>query len=197
MIKNERIPEDWPIFGSVGYDFLNSVNGIFVDTEKTKAFEAVYARFTGSPMNYSELVYEKKKLIMQVAMSAEINMLGHILDRLTEKNRYTRDFTLNSLRTAITEVIACFPVYRTYVNYCQVLERDRHYIEQAVARARRRNPALSALIFDFLENILLLRYPDEFERSGKNGMAGFCHEIPAIHRSGHGQGPGGYGLLCL
>ncbi len=174
LIKNERMPEDWPIFGSVGYDFLNSANGIFVDTEKAKVFEAVYGRFVGSPMNFSELVYEKKKLIMQVAMSAEINMLGHTLERLAEKNRYTRDFTLNSLKTAIVEVIACFPVYRTYVNHCQVLERDRHYIEQAVARARRRNPALSALIFDFLERILLFRYPDEFGEEGKMEWLNFA-----------------------
>jgi (1->4)-alpha-D-glucan 1-alpha-D-glucosylmutase len=130
--------------------------------EKGKACEEVYSRFIGKAMDYSELVYEKKKLILQVAMSAEINMLGHTLDRLTEKNRYTRDFTFNSLKMAIREVIACFPVYRTYVNYCQLLERDRHYIEQAVARARRRNPALSAVIFDFLEKILLFRIPEEF-----------------------------------
>ena len=173
LTNNERIPEDWPIFGSVGYDFLNLVNGIFVDTEKTKAFEAVYSRFIGAPINYPELVYEKKKLIMQVAMSAEINMLAHTLERLAEKNRYTRDFTLNSLRTAIAEVIACFPVYRTYVNYCQVRERDQLYVEQAVTRARRRNPALSALIFDFLEKILLLRFPDEFGEAEKGEWLDF------------------------
>ena len=105
LIKNERIPEDWPIFGTVGYGFLNSVNGLFVDTEKARAFEGIYYRFIGTKMNYPELVYEKKKLIMQVAMSAEINTLAHYLNRLSEKNRHTRDFTLNSLRTAITEVI--------------------------------------------------------------------------------------------
>ncbi|MBI5604376.1 MAG: malto-oligosyltrehalose synthase [Deltaproteobacteria bacterium] len=167
LTRNERMPEDWPIFGSVGYDFLNPVNGILIDSENAKAFDALYGRFISRSMNYTELVYEKKKLIMQVAMSAEINMLGHTLDRLAEKNRYTRDFTLNSLKTAIMEVIACFPVYRSYVNYCQVLERDRHYIEQAVAGARRKNPALSALIFAFLEKILLFRYPEEFGEAEK------------------------------
>jgi len=59
-----------------------------------------------------------------------------------------------------------FPVYRTYVNSCGVTERDRRYIEQAVARAKRENPALNASIFDFLQNALLLKYPDDPAESG-------------------------------
>lgn len=180
LIKNERLPEDWPIFGTVGYTFLNPVNALFVDTEKARAFEGVYHRFIGMKMNYPELVYEKKRLIMQVAMSAEINTLAHYLNRLSEKNRHTRDFTLNSLRAAITEVTACFPVYRTYVHYYAVTERDRHYIEQAVSTAMRKNPALSATIFDFLKNILLLKYPEGFEEKDKMAWLDFVLKFQQV-----------------
>ncbi len=180
LIKNERLPEDWPIFGTVGYDFLNPVNGLFVDTEKARAFEGIYHRFIGMKMNYPELVYEKKKLIMLVSMSAEINTLAHYLNRLSEKNRHTRDFTLNSLREAITEVTACFPVYRTYVNYCGVIERDRHYIEQAISRAMRKTPALSTTIFDFLKNILLLQYPEGFEEADKMAWLDFVLKFQQV-----------------
>ena len=127
----------------------------------------IYSRFIGSKVNYQDLVYEKKKLIMLTSMSSEINTLGHYLNRLSEKNRHTRDFTLNSLTTAIMETIACFPVYRTYVNSCGVIERDRRYIEQAVSRAKRKNPALSATIFDFLQDVLLLKYPEDFGETDK------------------------------
>jgi (1->4)-alpha-D-glucan 1-alpha-D-glucosylmutase len=167
LLKDEKLPEDWPIFSTVGYDFLNPLNGIFVDTVKGKAFANIYERFIRSKMGYQDLVYEKKRLIMIVAMSGEINRLAHHLNRLAEKNRHSRDFTLNGLRTTITEVIACFPVYRTYVTHTGVHERDRRYVEQAASKAKRKNPALRESIFDFLKNVLLLKYPDDFGETDK------------------------------
>jgi (1->4)-alpha-D-glucan 1-alpha-D-glucosylmutase len=103
------------------------------------------------------VVYEKKKLVTQVAMSGEINTLGHYLSDISEKNRHTRDFTLNSLIGAVTEVIAFFPVYRTYINSWTIRDRDRKHIETAVSKAKRKNPAISVLIFDFVGAVLLLK----------------------------------------
>jgi (1->4)-alpha-D-glucan 1-alpha-D-glucosylmutase len=159
LTKAERMPDDWPIFSTTGYVFLNSVNGIFVDSGSAKAFDRIYEKFTGMKMNLPEVIYEKKKLVMQVAMASEINTLGHYLNDLSERNRHTRDFTLNSLRSAITEVIASFPIYRTYTNTWVVTDRDRQTIELAISRAKRKNPALSESIFDFLKDVLLLRFP--------------------------------------
>jgi len=93
-------------------------------------------------------------------MGGEINTLGHHLNTLSESNRHTRDFTLGSLIKALMEVIAHFPVYRTYTATRKVADRDRQYIEYAVAKARRRNPAMSASIFTFIEDVLLLRFYD-------------------------------------
>jgi (1->4)-alpha-D-glucan 1-alpha-D-glucosylmutase len=167
LTKSERIPDDWPISGEIGYAFLNLLNGIFIETENARAFDRIYARFIGSKVDYQDFLYEKKKLIMLTAMSSETNTLGNYLNRISEKDRHTRDFTLNSLTIAIRETIACFPVYRTYVTACGVIERDQRYIEQAISRAKRKNPALNVTIFDFLENVLLLRYPEDFEEPDK------------------------------
>jgi (1->4)-alpha-D-glucan 1-alpha-D-glucosylmutase len=155
LIKDERMPEDWPIFSTTGYVFLNTVNGIFVKTENARSFDEIYARFIRAKMDFQDLVYENKKLIMQVAMSSELNTLGHYLNVLSEKNRHTRDFTLNSLTAAIIEVVAFFPVYRTYINPSGVNDRDRHYIELAISKAQRKNPAISAAVFDFLKDVFL------------------------------------------
>ncbi|MBI1921417.1 MAG: malto-oligosyltrehalose synthase [Geobacter sp.] len=160
LLKGERLPEDWPVFSTTGYDFLNTLNGIFVDTDSARKFDRTYDRFGGGSINFQEVIYEKKKLVMQVAMSGEINTLGHQLNAISERDRLTRDFTLNSLTRAISEVIACFPVYRTYTNSMQVREKDSQYVEEAVARAKRKNPAISAYIFDFLRDVLLLRLPE-------------------------------------
>lgn len=180
LTKSERMPEDWPIFSTTGYVFLNSVNGIFIDMKNDKAYDEIYRRFIKSRVDYQDLIYEKKKLIMQTSMPSEINMLGHYLNRISEKDRHTRDFTLNNLTKAIVEVIACFPVYRTYVTLFGVNERDQRYIDQAVSRAKRKNPALSSTIFDFLENVLLLRYPEHFKEEDRREWLDFIMKFQQI-----------------
>ncbi len=180
LSENEKLPEDWPVFSGIGYAFLNPVNGIFVDAGNARAFDKIYERFVGWRMNYQDLVYEKKRLIMLVSMSGEINMLAHRLNTLSEKNRHTRDFTLNSLRTAITEVIASFPVYRTYISHAGVSESDRRYVEQAVSLAKRKNPSLSRIIFDFMKSVLLLEYSDGFKEPDKMEWIDFAMRFQQV-----------------
>ena len=157
----EKLPEDWPVYGTTGYDFINSLNGLFVDGANAQRSDDIYARFAGNRMPYGELVYEKKKLIMSVSMASEINVLGYQLNRLSEKDRRSRDFTLNSLIHAIREIIAWFPVYRTYIapSGLGVTDRDRAYIRLAVLKAKRRHPALSGLVFDFVRDLLIQDSP--------------------------------------
>jgi (1->4)-alpha-D-glucan 1-alpha-D-glucosylmutase len=180
LIKGERMPEDWPIFSTTGYVFLNSLNGVFVETVHAKAFDSIYAKFVKSKFNFQEVVYEKKKLIMKVAMSSEINTLGHYLNRISEKDRHTRDFTLNSLTNAIMEVIAFFPVYRTYIKPWTVNEKDHQYIEVAVSKANRNNPAISKSIFDFLRDVLLLNFPENFSENDKKEWLDFVMRFQQI-----------------
>ena len=180
LMKGEQIPKEWPVFGSTGYDFLNQVNSIFVDTEKSKLFDRIYDRYLGYRTDFYELVYEKKKLVMQVSLSGEVNMLGHRLNTISETDRLTRDFTLNSLVRAISEVIACFPVYRTYVVSGSVREKDVQYIDAAVARAKRKNPAMNASVFDFLHDVLLLRFPEQAKESDRSAWLDFAMHFQQI-----------------
>jgi len=161
LSRGEAIPDDWPVAGTTGYDFANAVNGIFVDQASEKAFDDLYARFIGQRLRFEDVVYESKKLIMRTALASDFNVLGHRLNRLSEKDRRFRDFTLNSLTNALREIIACFPVYRTYLAGGRpVSDQDRSHIETAVARAKKRNPASDPSIFDFVRDILLLKRPD-------------------------------------
>jgi (1->4)-alpha-D-glucan 1-alpha-D-glucosylmutase len=154
---SEELPANWPVFGTTGYDFLAWLNGLFVDRANERALDAIYTRFIGKHVSFEELTYRCKQLIMQASMASELNVLGHQLDGLSERDRRSRDFTLNSLTRAIQEIIACFPVYRTYVTAGTdgLLARDRSFIWQAVTKAKRRNPATSGLVFDFVRDLLL------------------------------------------
>lgn len=180
LLKGEKLPDDWPVFSTTGYDFAIQVNGLFVDTANARPFETIYTRFMHHRIDFHDAVYDKKKLVMQVSMSSEINTLGHYLNRISEQNRHTRDFTLNSLIKSIVEVIANFPVYRTYINSFDVPERDRQYIEAATGRARRQNPATSASIFDFIRDVLSLRFPDGMNDDQKSAWLDFVKRFQQI-----------------
>ncbi len=156
--KGEILPEEWPIFGTTGYDFLSLLNNLFIDAFHKRGLDSVYTRFTKNPVPFEELAYQCKKLIMSSSMSSELNTLGYQLNQLSEKNRQSRDFTLNSLTHALREIIACFPVYRTYVTpdpQEPITDRDRAYIRLAVIQAKRKNPATNSHVFDFIQELLL------------------------------------------
>jgi (1->4)-alpha-D-glucan 1-alpha-D-glucosylmutase len=157
---NESLPEEWPTCGTSGYDFLNQVNGLFVDPAAAPAFTRLYQQWTRDDTPFAELVFQSKFLILQIALSSELHMLAFQLDRLAQKHRWSRDFTLNGLRHALRAVIATFPVYRSYTTAAGVSERDRRYVLTAIRRARARNPAQSGAIFDFIRDMLLLKYPE-------------------------------------
>src|SRR5205085_5575887 len=107
--RTETLPASWAVAGTTGYDFVNSLNGIFVARENAEKLQKIYARFIHGEIDFRELVYQKKKLVLYTAMASEMNLLARQLNRISEGNRWTRDFTLYSLRSALLEVIACFP----------------------------------------------------------------------------------------
>jgi (1->4)-alpha-D-glucan 1-alpha-D-glucosylmutase len=153
----ERLPRQWAVYGTTGYNFLNDLNGIFVDSSQGRRMRRLYGRLTGRDEPFEDVLYAGKRLIMGTAMASELNVLAHMLDRIGESNRKSRDFTLDSMREVIIEVTACFPVYRTYVDEGGWLPEDRAVVEQAIARARRRNPAMEASLFDFFREVMLPR----------------------------------------
>ena len=157
----EELPREWPVDGTSGYDFTNLVNGLFIDGHNRRAFTTLYRRFTGFSEDLEVLFYQSKKTIMHTALSSEVAVLTHMLDEISSTERRARDFTRKALRDAIRETIACFPVYRTYIDERgEVSPRDQDYILHAVAAAKRRNPGMAPAIFDFLRDILLLRNGD-------------------------------------
>jgi (1->4)-alpha-D-glucan 1-alpha-D-glucosylmutase len=162
LIGHEPLRATWAIEGTTGYGFMNLVNGIFVDHSKERAFQQIYRRFTGWSKAFHDLVCDSKRLILQVAMSSELNVLARKLDRISEQHRWHRDFTLENLRDALREVVTTFPVYRTYIrsDEKEVHPEDRRQIIIAIREAKRRNPAMSESVFDFIQSVLLLEHPD-------------------------------------
>jgi len=158
--EHEKL-QPWPVHGTTGYEFMNVVGRLFVASENYRRFRDLYATFIGERVNFRDVVYESKKLIIETALSGEVAVLSRRLDRISEQHRWSRDFTLNSLTAALEEVIASFPVYRSYLRpeTGAVTDADRQHILTAVRRTKRRNPSVSGSIYDFIASVLLLEHP--------------------------------------
>ncbi|MEZ5287379.1 MAG: malto-oligosyltrehalose synthase [Vicinamibacterales bacterium] len=159
LSEEERLPPDWQTAGTTGYTFLNDVNGVFVDPAHKRRLWGLAVRFTGRSEPAEDVVYESKRLIISTALSSEFQVLLNAMNRISESQRGTRDFTMSVIRRALREVVSGFPVYRTYVSARGVSASDRAVVDAALTAARARNPALEPSTFDFVRGILLPEPP--------------------------------------
>ena len=158
--SHEHMPEQWPVAGTTGYRFANVVNGLFVDSASKTRIDRVWRAFVGSEaLDYDAIVIRSKHATMRGPLAAEMTMLTRRALRIARSDRHTRDFTFHVLRRAIEEIVAHFPVYRTYVAQGRASAQDRRYIDWAVKRARRAARAADPSVFDFVRTLMLALPP--------------------------------------
>ena len=159
LAGHEHLREDWPVHGTTGYDFMFLSNGLLVYPATEQTLSRSYRGFTGDREEFSEQLYRCKRLIIGVHLSSELTTLANLLNRISRSDWHARDFTLNSMRDALTEITACFPVYRTYVTPRGTSAQDREYIDWAVAWAQQRDKTTSPELYEFIRRLLLLDIP--------------------------------------
>lgn len=157
--RDEQLPEDWPVSGTTGYDYVNQANGIFVNPDGARQITQVYSDFIGRKQEFSNVLYQKKKLVMSTLLGVEMRTLGRHLVELATQDRYARELSRDLLIEALVEVTACLPVYRTYIRNMDPPPQAMEYIELAVKEARRRAPTLPTVYFEFVREVLLLLNP--------------------------------------
>jgi (1->4)-alpha-D-glucan 1-alpha-D-glucosylmutase len=170
---NEDLPPFWPVQGTTGYDFTNHVNELFCQKENERAFSRIYSRVTGLKKAYEDVVRDNKKLMIQEDMASDVHNLALLLKKISSRDRHGSDITLTALQRALTEVLAVFPVYRTYISQVAVSENDRKTILEAVDRARTNFPALLHG-FTFVRRFLLLDFPDYVSEEEKQDWLHFA-----------------------
>lgn len=168
----EQLPRTWPVQGTSGYDFLNYVNGIFCQRDNGRKFTRIYSRFTNLKMVFEELVYEKKKLVLDKHMAGDVDNVANLLKKASSRDRHGGDITLHGLKMAMVEVMARFPVYRTYISEDAFRHEDRFSINTAVDRALQSNPGLM-LELQFIRRFLLLELGDYLSEEEKKNCLHF------------------------
>jgi len=153
LAPGETLPDDWPVDGATGYRFMNDAMGVLLHPDGETPLQRIYRRFVPDAQPFEEAVYQSKRLIIATKLSSELFRLAYELDRLSEANYHTRDFTLGALREALTEIVAAIDRYRTYLPHAPDEAED--VIHQAVRRALQRNPAAEPTVFEFIERVIV------------------------------------------
>lgn len=163
--KNEHLSSTWPVSGTTGYDFLNLVNGLFIDEKGYNKLVKCWHEFIKETPDYPALVYSSKKRAINKLLGSEISRLAADLTVICEKHRRYRDFAHQQLYDALAEVAADFNVYRTYIQpeTETVSAAETQSIKAAIERAKSRRPESEDYIFDFIADILLLKLRGEEE----------------------------------
>lgn len=180
LAQHERLPESWPVQGTTGYEFAALATGWLVDSSSERALTRTYQHFIEKSPTFEDLAYHSRKLVMRISLAPEVEGLATELDRLAQLDRHTADFTRPALREAIMEVIACFPVYRTYISARGVREEDQRVVDWAVSVARKRSLAADVSVFDFLREVLLVSPKREVPASRRAAMLEFAMKFQQV-----------------
>jgi (1->4)-alpha-D-glucan 1-alpha-D-glucosylmutase len=162
LAPREDIRADWPIEGTTGYDFIGMTAGLFAHPDGLDQLTHDYAYRTRLP-SFADIVYEKKKLVIDALFAAELAGLTTEAHRLSEK--LGSPFSSEAIAAALVEISASLSIYRTYIRD-HVTAEDRAAIKQALTTARHRAPQIPDALFNVFRRILLLEEcPEELQRN--------------------------------
>jgi (1->4)-alpha-D-glucan 1-alpha-D-glucosylmutase len=161
----EPLRANWPIHGTTGYDFLYQVGGLFIDPEGLERITEAYEQFTGETIGFEDLCRQNKLLVLRDILGSDITRLVSIFVQICESHRDHRDYTRPDIQRALREVVASFPVYRTYLvsGSSEVSTLDRHYITEATEKAKQHREDVDPELFEFIRDVLLLKYRGTIE----------------------------------
>ncbi|MFZ5597281.1 MAG: malto-oligosyltrehalose synthase [Bacillota bacterium] len=171
LCGDEELPDSWPVYGSTGYDFINILNSVFIDSRGLAEIDRFYTGLCGGD-KFADIVYRAKKLVIKDLFGADLDSLTGRLAALADMDRYGRDLTTSELKEVIVEVTACLGVYRTYTGDFTLAGKDRERIEQAVRRSEEINPSL-ALACRFIKRVLTLDFPVDLTDEGRREWLDF------------------------
>ena len=174
LSRGEGLPVNWQACGTTGYDFLNALNGLFIEPGGLREIESIYSRFTGQSEPFAEICYDRNKQVIRDLFAAEVRSLGHDLGKLAAQDRQARDVPLSELISALVEVTACLPIYRTYIRDFEISSQDRATLVRTLELARRRtsDSQIGDPAFGFLEHVLMLE-PPEYAKDLRSGYLRF------------------------
>ncbi|PRP82109.1 Alpha amylase, catalytic subdomain [Planoprotostelium fungivorum] len=179
----EDLSHDWNVQGTVGYDYMNVLNDVFVDTQNEKAHRELYKKWSRDPeQSFENLLYNCKKLILASSMETELNTLSNVLYKIARSHRSAQDYSSKSIKLALSEFIAHFPVYRTYITTetTKVDETDAKFIQHAVDLVKSKSVQIDSGLAQFISDILFLKGEESVSEEEKKARRYFIMKFQQV-----------------
>jgi (1->4)-alpha-D-glucan 1-alpha-D-glucosylmutase len=163
LAPNETLRHDWPVQGTTGYDALNEIGRLFVDSDAEARMSADYAGFAGAESDYRAVERDRRKRALDVLLVPEASRL--VRAALALRDRYAPDVDAGVLEAGLRELLVSFPVYRTYVraDFGTADLEDARWLDEAIERSTCHKPAVPVRVWRLLRDFVLMRYRGEAE----------------------------------
>lgn len=136
----EQLPEDWPIEGNTGYDFLALTNNVFSKEKSEEKLTAYFHQLTGDRRSVEDRIREKKKNILSNRLAGDLDNLYNLL--LEQDILNSSDIEDKDLKAVIAEFLIECPVYRFYGNKIPLGTKEQVKLERVFTKIRDNNPHL-------------------------------------------------------
>jgi (1->4)-alpha-D-glucan 1-alpha-D-glucosylmutase len=156
LAPDESLPSFPGVAGTTGYEWLNVIARVLIDSEGSASLAQTWRDFTGETCSFDDILIDAKRYVLGHLLASEFSVLAAALARIAAGHRSTRDFAADRLRATLEVFVLHFPVYRTYVTRTRASAADRAVIAHTIDAARRHWRGLDQGIFDFLQDVLTL-----------------------------------------
>lgn len=175
---SEDLPENWNIEGTTGYEFMNYVNGIFIDRDNEDQISEIFTSFTKLDIPFDILMFSKKRLIITSTMAGDVERLAFMIEEVSSNDRFGIDMTMHGLQRALEEVLTYFPVYRTYINEEDFSEQDQKYINEVFDKIREETPRYENE-YNYIQKLLTKQF-DLFDEEQKRNALNFVMKFQQL-----------------
>jgi (1->4)-alpha-D-glucan 1-alpha-D-glucosylmutase len=135
LTPGENLPRDWPVDGTTGYDFMQQVGHVLHDSDGHAVLSRAWAKLTGRAADFGIEERAARLYVLHTSLVSELSRCARAFHRFLADTAAPSDITLDALKHALIDVLACMPAYRSYLGEGPPTDADRNTLEHAFSRA--------------------------------------------------------------
>ncbi len=156
--KGEHLPDDWPVSGTTGYEFIAALSDVLVDDENLDGLREAYDQVVGKPVDMKAELRSAKLLMVDRNFAGEFSVLLRLAGEIAGHEASAP--AEEALRQALRELLIAFPVYRTYGTAQGLPPADLALLQKVVSKVKASSFAPEPTALDFITRILTGDLPD-------------------------------------
>ncbi len=170
LAPGESLPDDWPVEGTTGYEFMTTLEDIFIDPIGYEKLESRYRARRRTP-DFRAVALDSERRVPRGALNADVRRIAPMLAGVARRAGWQHR-PIAAFAVAIVELVAALPVYRTYIDaeHPHGRDADRAVLAEAFDTVRRHGEA-DSLALDALERTLLGEWTDALDPRARARMA--------------------------